>query len=57
MATSPSPNIPLQVMLSDVVAYVDRYISENWEDVRAAGSKDPIFGVMILLARARHAKA
>ncbi|HEX7706259.1 MAG TPA: hypothetical protein VF701_07370 [Thermoanaerobaculia bacterium] len=46
----------LQVMLSDVVAYVDRYIAENWEVVRAAGSKDPIFGVMILLAKARHAK-
>ncbi|MFZ2492545.1 MAG: hypothetical protein WA208_13775 [Thermoanaerobaculia bacterium] len=43
----------LQVMLSDVVAYVDRYIAENWEVVRAAGSKDPIFGVMLLLAKAR----
>lgn len=43
----------LQVMLRDVVAYVDRYISENWEVVRAAGSKDPIFGVMLLLAKAR----
>lgn len=41
------------VMLSDVVAYVDRYISENWELVRAAGSRDPIFGVMVLLAKAR----
>jgi hypothetical protein len=51
-------NVPgpyLKVMLSDVVAYVDRYISENWEVVRAAGSKDPIFGVMILLAKARAA--
>jgi hypothetical protein len=43
----------LQVMLHDVVAYVDRYISENWELVSAAGSKDPIFGVMLLLAKAR----
>ena len=40
-------------MLSDVVEYVDRYISENWDVIRAAGSRDPIFGVMILLAKAR----
>jgi hypothetical protein len=43
----------LRVLLSDVVAYVDRYMSENWEVVRAAGSRDPIFGVMVLLAKAR----
>ena len=43
----------LTVLLSDVVAYVDRYLDENWEVVRAAGSKDPIFGVMVLLAKAR----
>jgi hypothetical protein len=43
----------LPVMLSDVVAYVDRYISQNWDVVRAAGSKDPVFGVMVLLAKAR----
>jgi hypothetical protein len=43
----------LKIMLSDVVAYVDRYISENWEVVRAAGSRDPVFGVMVLLAKAR----
>ena len=47
----PSPY--LKVMLSDVVAYLDRYINENWEVVRAAGSRDPIFGVMILLEKAR----
>lgn len=47
----------LQVMLRDVVAYVDRYISENWEVVRAAGSKDPIFGVMLLLAKARSGRS
>lgn len=43
----------LRVLLSDVVAYVDRYLSENWEVVRATGSRDPIFGVMVLLAKAR----
>lgn len=47
------PSSYLKIMLSDVVAYVDRYISENWEVVRAAGSRDPIFGVMVLLAKAR----
>ncbi len=37
-----------------VRAYLQhRYISENWEVVRAAGSKDPIFGVMVLFAKAR----
>ena len=51
---APSPY--LKVMLADVVAYVDRYISENWEVVRAAGSRDPIFGVMVLLAKARAAR-
>jgi hypothetical protein len=50
-ADQPAPY--LQIMLSDVVAYVDRYIDENWEIVRAAGSKDPIFGVMVMLAKAR----
>ncbi len=43
----------LRVLLSDVVAYVDRYIEENWELVRTSGSRDPIFGVMLLLAKAR----
>ena len=47
------PGAYLTVLLSDVVAYVDRYISENWELVRTAGSRDPIFGVMVLLAKAR----
>ena len=53
--TSPSeiPGPYLTVLLSDVVAYVDRYISENWELVRSSGSRDPIFGVMVLLAKAR----
>ncbi|MGZ5434265.1 MAG: hypothetical protein ACXW5U_03640 [Thermoanaerobaculia bacterium] len=52
--TASEMGMPWQtVLLSDVVAYVDRYISENWEVVRAAGSKDPIFGVMVLLAKAR----
>lgn len=46
----------LRLMLSDVVAYVDRYISENWEVVRTHGSRDPIFGVMVLLAKARAQK-
>lgn len=51
--TSTNAPVPyLQVMLRDVVAYVDRFISENWEVVRGAGSKDPIFGVMLLLAKA-----
>jgi len=47
----PSPY--LKILLADVVEYVDRYIDENWELVRTAGSKDPIFGVMVLLAKAR----
>lgn len=47
----PGPFFP--VMLSDVVAYVDRYIAQNWEVVRSSGSKDPIFGVMVMLAKAR----
>ena len=53
--TAPSdiPGAYLTVLLSDVVAYVDRYISENWELVRSSGSRDPIFGVMVLLAKAR----
>jgi hypothetical protein len=46
----------LTVLLSDVVAYVDRYIAENWEAVLAAGSKDPVFGVMVMLAKARNGK-
>ena len=50
------PGPYLTVLLSDVVAYVDRYISENWELVRSAGSRDPIFGVMVLLAKARGKK-
>jgi len=53
--TSPNdvPGPYLTVLLSDVVAYVDRYISENWELVRSSGSRDPVFGVMVLLAKAR----
>lgn len=47
------PGTYLTVLLSDVVAYVDRYLSENWELVRSAGSRDPIFGVMVLLTKAR----
>jgi hypothetical protein len=43
----------LTVLLSDVVSYVDRYIAENWDVVRAAGSKDPVFGLMVLLKKAR----
>lgn len=50
------PGPYLTVLLSDVVAYVDRYITENWELVRSAGSRDPIFGVMVLLAKARGKK-
>jgi hypothetical protein len=46
------PGPYLTVLLSDVVAYVDRYITQNWELVRTAGSRDPIFGVMVLLAKA-----
>ena len=51
--SSDEPSAYLKIMLSDVVAYVERYISENWEVVRAAGSRDPIFGVMVLLEKAR----
>jgi hypothetical protein len=43
----------LRVLMSDVVAYLDHYIEQNWELVRTSGSKDPIFGVMLLLAKAR----
>lgn len=55
--TSPSevPGAYHTVLLADVVAYVDRYIAENWELVRSAGSRDPIFGMMVLLAKARGA--
>ena len=52
-APSNEPGPYLTVLLSDVVAYVDRYINQNWELVRTAGSRDPIFGVMVLLAKAR----
>ena len=53
--TAPSeiPGPYLTVLLSDVVAYVDRYITANWELVRSSGSRDPIFGVLVLLAKAR----
>ena len=54
--TIEAPAAYLRVMLSDVVEYVDRYISENWEVIRASGSRDPIFGVMVLLAKARAQK-
>ena len=54
-APSHEPGPYLTVLLSDVVAYVDRYITQNWELVRTAGSRDPIFGVMVLLAKARAA--
>jgi hypothetical protein len=51
--TSIDRHVPYQrVLLSEVVAYIDRYMSENWDVVRAAGSRDPIFGVMVLLAKA-----
>ncbi|HEY0592411.1 MAG TPA: hypothetical protein VGF40_11630, partial [Thermoanaerobaculia bacterium] len=43
----------LKILHSEVVAYIDRYIHENWEVVRQAGSKDPVFGMMVLLAKAR----
>ncbi len=36
-----SPGAYLKVLLSDVIAYIDRYIAENWEVVRQAGSKIP----------------
>jgi hypothetical protein len=49
------PGTYLTVLLSDVVAYVDRYISANWDVVRSARSRDSIFGVMVLLAKARGA--
>ncbi|HKR63614.1 MAG TPA: hypothetical protein VJZ00_07770 [Thermoanaerobaculia bacterium] len=52
-SSSDEPSSYLKIMLSDVVAYVDRYIADNWEVVRASGAHDPIFGVMVLLAKAR----
>src|ERR1051325_3322958 len=52
-SSSEEPSPYLKIMLSEVVAYVDRYISENWEMVRATGARDPIFGVVVLLARGR----
>lgn len=52
-SSSDEPGPYLKIMLSDVVAYVDRYIAENWEVVRASGARDPVFGVMVLLAKAR----
>jgi len=47
------PAAYLRVLMSDVVAYLDKYIQQNWELVRTSGSKDAIFGVMLLLAKAR----
>lgn len=52
-APADPPGPYLTVLLSDVVAYVDRYISKNWDLVRAAGTRDPVLGVMVLLAKAR----
>jgi hypothetical protein len=43
----------LKILHSEVVEYIDRYLRENWELVRQAGSKDPVFGMMVLLAKAR----
>lgn len=43
----------LKILHSEVVGYIDRYIHENWDVVRQAGSKDPVFGMMVLLAKAR----
>lgn len=43
----------LKILHSEVVAYLDRYIAENWDVVRQAGSKDPVFAFMVLLAKAR----
>jgi hypothetical protein len=43
----------LKILHSEVVAYIDRYLQENWELVRQAGSKDPVLGMMVLLAKAR----
>jgi hypothetical protein len=43
----------LKILHSEVVAYIDRYLRENWDLVRQAGSKDPVFGMMVLLAKAR----
>ena len=43
----------LTILHGDVVAYLERYIKENWDLVRAAGSKDPVFGFLVLLAKAR----
>lgn len=47
------PGAYLKILHSEVVAYLDRYLDENWDVVRQAGSKDPIFGFMALLAKAR----
>jgi hypothetical protein len=49
------PGAYLKILHSEVVAYLDRYIAENWDVVRQAGSKDPVFGFMVLLAKARGA--
>jgi hypothetical protein len=48
-----APGAYLKILHSEVVAYIDRYIAENWEIVRQAGSKDAVFGFMVLLAKAR----
>lgn len=47
------PGAYLKILHSEVVAYLDRYIAENWDAVRQAGSKDAILGFMVLLAKAR----
>jgi hypothetical protein len=43
----------LKVTLKDVVAFIDRYIDENWEAVKQSGAKDEVFGFMLLLSKAR----
>ena len=42
-----------RIALSDVVRYIDQYIEKNWDAVKTSGSKDPVFGFLVMLAKAR----
>ena len=43
-----------RVLYTDVLAYIDRYIARHWDAVCTAGAKDPVLGLLMLQAKARH---
>lgn len=44
-----------RVLYTDVLAYIDRYISRHWEAVATAGAKDPVLGLLMLQAKTTRA--